>query len=388
MFPDQIRSRKDLQEKFKLTQILKDLKPSLQLAEENTVSKNLNWFRRDLDSGDRGAEPAALSLPITGASHSLSVHSKLLRSSEFLWILLEVLIIKNYAAMVSYLTHIRIVALSGIFSILSYQVLSCIFWIIKKSMWPCLLLEFIIRNIFSLTVYYSIGIWKPATNEISYFHCFPLNQLYFVSQNIHIPCILHFLIYFSNCITCIFSILQAQPELAAGFSQHIWLKANGHPHLTERGILEPHSHVTTPLRLPWNHSSQASLNCFHHSSSRGQPLSVIQHPQALFISCFWGSSLEPVPCATPPDAQTLYLDFQNPCSHYYILVQFQEVFLNLLSIINLQQKTCLTLENTSLWTRWMLIFLPRGWQVLFLSPCLIFIIFPISCHIFCETRCL
>lgn len=51
---DETRSIKELQEKFQLTQIHKNLEPRLELTEEenNTISVDPNWFLRQLDSGE------------------------------------------------------------------------------------------------------------------------------------------------------------------------------------------------------------------------------------------------------------------------------------------------------------------------------------------------
>lgn len=77
-FPGQTTSRKDLQEKFKLTQISKNLEPRRWFTEENAISMNPtgsgeSWtvkirFWRESDRGDGVPEPSGLSCTLASLS--------------------------------------------------------------------------------------------------------------------------------------------------------------------------------------------------------------------------------------------------------------------------------------------------------------------------------
>ena len=231
------------------------------------------------------------------------VQSKVLGSSEFLWIILQVWIINRYISMPSHLSLTRILALSVIFFVLIYQVFSHAFWIIKKPVWHCLPWEFITKIFpfgqLALTV---LEYEKPACNEGSYFYCFPPEPAPFCQPKHFYPFHSALSIFcFSNGITCIFSILQAQPEGAAGLSCCIWPKETGCHHLTEQKDSEStfQMWLPTPSRVPLNHSPQALLTCFnsHLPGAKLRSSSII--PQTLIMSCFWCPLMGAIPLCYP-----------------------------------------------------------------------------------------
>lgn len=113
-----------------------------------------------------------------------------------------------------HLSLTRILALSVIFFILIYQVLSHAFWIIKKTVWPCLPLEFITKIFpFRQLTLAALGYEKPVSSEGSYFYCFPSEPALLCQPKYLYPFQFALsILCFSNGIICVFSILQAQPE--------------------------------------------------------------------------------------------------------------------------------------------------------------------------------
>lgn len=100
--------------------------------------------------------------------------------------------------------------------------------------------------------------------------------------------------------------------LAPSLSQCIWPKENGHHHLTEQRILEPHStwHYPPLLEFLWTIPLCLIRLCLSVTTQRP---SFLSHPLSLKLSSsasdvFWS---KPISYATPPHSQTLYLDFSG-----------------------------------------------------------------------------
>lgn len=116
------------------------------------------------------------------------------------------------------------------------------------------------------------------------FIVFTRKKLCFESQTICIffTSILHLQYSISQIVSLYFSILQAQPERAAGLFQYDWLKENVHLHLTDQNETKDSgttlcTWLSIPHRIPLNCSSHAS-NYVYQSSPRGRAFLVIYYP--------------------------------------------------------------------------------------------------------------
>lgn len=93
----------------------------------------------------------------------------------------------------------------------------------------------------------------------------------------------------SQMVSCIFSILQGQPEVGGGLSHCICPKESGCQHLIKQRILDPHSRCDCPLLLeflwtiPLHASSTYLIN--HCPRTKLPQWSVI--PETVIISFFW-----------------------------------------------------------------------------------------------------
>lgn len=192
-----------------------------------------------------------------------------------------------------HLSLTRILALSVIFFILIYQVLSHAFWIIKKTVWPCLPLEFITKIFpFRQLTLAALGYEKPVSSEGSYFYCFPSEPALLCQPKYLYPfqfaLSILFLKWYHLC-------LLHPPGTAWGgqlpFPCCIWPKETGCHHLTEQRLLNPHSRCGCLLLLEflW------TIYPRHH-----QPVSPITSQGPSFLHCPLFPKLSPHPAFDVP----------------------------------------------------------------------------------------
>lgn len=189
---------------------------------------------------------------------------------------------------------IRILALLGIFSILTYQNVSHSFWIIKKSVWPCFLSE-LITTIFPFKLPFLKALeceWITLV-KAAIFIVFPLNHLCFTSQNICILFILSTQYYISQMLLPVYSPssrqrLREQPTSATAFG---WILLPNQHHLC---LISLYTRFWTHTADGTIHFSQSSSNhyphvlatCFQQWPPKGQPSQSSIILQTLILSRF------------------------------------------------------------------------------------------------------